>query len=126
MPLLEAIPLNWLNALAVINTFVDKQLNVVVAYPISADKYAMLQVALKNLPVATYFVTLSPALKVALSARGDRILNEWELERIKYHYKIGIHQPNFGLVIDNSTQTADETGEAILKYIQSFSIADRH
>jgi hypothetical protein len=45
-------------------------------------------------------------------------LDEWEKERIKYHYKININNPGFGNVIDNSNQTPEETANQILKLIK--------
>jgi hypothetical protein len=57
-------------------------------------------------------------LETALSNRG-RELTDWEKQRIKHHYQIKINNPGFGIVINNSHQTPEETAEEILRYIKS-------
>lgn len=64
-----------------------------------------------------FVITFAPRLEVAQSKRGDRVLSEWEVQRVKYHYHTGIASPGFGYVIDNSDMTIDETVQAILQRI---------
>ena len=64
-----------------------------------------------------HVITLAPRLEVAQSQRGDRILTDWEVQRVKHHYDVGIASPTFGHIIDNSDLTVDETVAAILKII---------
>lgn len=64
-----------------------------------------------------FVITLAPRLEVAQSKRGDRVLSEWEVQRVKHHYDTGIASPGFGYVIDNSDMTIDETVQAILQRI---------
>ena len=64
-----------------------------------------------------FVITFAPRLEVAQSKRGDRVLSEWEVQRVKYHYDIGIASPCFGYVIDNSDMTIDETVQTILQRI---------
>lgn len=66
-----------------------------------------------------YVITLAPRLEVAQGKRGNRTLTDWEVQRVKHHYDTGIASPTFGLVIDNSDLTVDETVERI------FAIVDK-
>ena len=61
-----------------------------------------------------YVVTLAPRLEVAQSQRGNRVLTDWEIQRIKYHYDTGIASPQFGSIIDNSDLSVAETVQVIL------------
>lgn len=65
-----------------------------------------------------YVITLAPRLEVAQSQRGDRVLTDWEVQRIKHHYDTGIASPKFGFVIDNSDLSLEETVQAILDKIK--------
>jgi adenylate kinase family enzyme len=115
MPLEESIPLNLENVLSLIRNFIDRELNVVIPYPLSQKNYDYLTNELKDLDTKIYAFTLSPKLEKVLMNRGSRELSEEERERIKYHYKIEINTPTFGEIIDNSDQTPEET----VKYIYS-------
>jgi tRNA uridine 5-carbamoylmethylation protein Kti12 len=114
----EAVPLNLENAVSVIKNFTKKGLNTIVPYPISQDNYDYVLNELKDINTKTYFFTLAPKLEKILTNRGDRELNNKERERIKHHYDIGIQNPSFGIVVDNTNQTPEETVEEILKNIK--------
>ena len=64
--------------------------------------------------------TLAPQLGKALTNRGARELSDWEKARIQNHYDIGIHNPSFVEVIDNTEQTPEETSRYILARILRF------
>ncbi len=64
-----------------------------------------------------YVITLAPRLEVAQGKRGDRVLTDWEILRVKHHYDTGIATPKFGEVVDNSDITVDETVSQILEII---------
>ena len=113
LPLEEAISINWENAFALIKNFVKHDLNVLVPYPISQKNYDVILENLKNIHSEIYFFTLSPPLETVLKNRGRRNLSGWEIDRIKYHYKIGINNPSFGVVIDNANETPAETADKI-------------
>ena len=117
MPLEEAIPLNLENALTLIRNFIARDLNVIVPYPLSQKNYDYFVTGLKDLDVEIHVLTLAPKLEKTLTNRGSRELTDWERQRIKHHYDIGIHEPNFGEIIDNTNQTPEETVELILKKI---------
>jgi len=117
MPLEEAIPINLENAISVIRTFTKNGLNTIMAYPIRKENHDYLINNLKDLGVDIYIFTLSPNMESILKNRGERELTEWDIERIKYHYSIGIANPSFGETIDNTHQTPEETADIIFSKI---------
>lgn len=114
MPIDQSIPLNLENAVSVITNFAKRNLNVIVPYPLSQKNHDYMMENLKGLNTAIHVFTLAPQLEKVLTNRGTRELSDWEKERIKYHYNIGIHSPTFGEIIDNTNQTPEETTGAIL------------
>jgi len=114
MPMEQAIPINLENAISVIKNFDKRGLNVIVPYPLSRENYDYIIGEFKNLASDIYFFTLAPKLQKALTNRGKRKIKKSEKDRIKYHYEIGIHNPSFGEIIDNSEQTPEETAKIIL------------
>ena len=116
MPLDESIALNLKNAGAVGGNFLASGLNVVVSYPLNQEEYVYLSEQYR--PFEVYCFTLSPRLEVLHRNRGGRPLTEWERERISFHYQSGIASPSFGVSVDNSDLTAEQTAQKILKAIQ--------
>lgn len=118
MPIDRAVPLNLENAVSVIKNFVSRELNVVVPYPLSQQNYDRVMDELEDTGVEIYIFTLAPKLEKALDDRGTRKLTDWERSRIQHHYDIGIHNPSFGEIIDNSDQDPEETKNYILSRIK--------
>lgn len=114
IPLEESIPINLQNTASLISNFAANNINVIITYPMDKHDYGAVFNALTG-KHDIHFFTLNPKLEVALSNRGSRELTEWEIERIKYHYKAKINKPGFGVNIDNSTQTPEETLEMIME-----------
>ena len=119
LPIDQAVPINLENAVSVIRNFANRNLNVIVLYPLSQNNYDYLSTALKDIETKIFVFTLAPNLQKVLTNRGDRKLDDWERSRIKHHYDIGIHNPSFGEVIDNSEQTPEETTHYILNKLKS-------
>jgi adenylate kinase family enzyme len=117
MPIDKAVPINLENALSVIRNFVKRELNVIVPYPLSQKNYDFITSGLKDLDTEIHVFTLAPKLEKVLENRGTRELTEQEKERIKHHYDIGIPNPKFGEIINNSDQTPQETADYILSKI---------
>lgn len=117
MPIDQAIPINLENAISVIRNFTNHNLHVIIPYPLSQKNYDYVIDKLKNLATEIHVFTLAPKLEKAPTNRGGRELEESEKDRIKYHYEIGIHNPKFGEVIDNSSQDPKETVQIILESI---------
>jgi len=118
MPLKESIPINLENAVAIIKIFMKKGMSTVVPYPLSKENYQYFIENLKEHKDRMHIFTLSPKLEKVLTNRGARELSEWEKERIKYHYAVGIPSPDFGVIIDNTNQSPNETAEQILSVIR--------
>jgi adenylate kinase family enzyme len=116
MPLEESIPINLDNTALLINSFSKREISSIVTYPLNQDEFEYLTAKIKSKEVI-YFFTLNPDLEIALSNRG-RELTEREKQRIKHHYQIKINNPGFGIVINNTQQTPEETAEKILRYIK--------
>ena len=116
MPLEESIPINLESAVAVAKIFLKHGLNVVFSYPLRAEDYSWMREQFEG-PV--HFVTLRPPMNVSQSQRGARVLTEWEVSRIAYHYQTAGANPDLGLVIDNSKLTPEETAREILRRIQA-------
>ena len=118
MPLSESIPLNLENAVSLIKNFTKQGLNVVIPYPLSQKNYDYFVSNLSDLNTKIFVFTLAPKLEIALTNRGTRALSEAEKDRIKYHYEIGIPNPSFGQIIDNSALTPDEVVALILNAVR--------
>lgn len=117
MPIDKAVPINLENALSVIRNFIKREINVIVPYPLSQKNYDFMMSGLKDLDTEIHVFTLSPKIEIALTNRGGRELTEQEKDRIKHHYDIGISNPTFGEIIDNSDQTPEKTADYILSKI---------
>ncbi len=121
MPLEESIPINIETSIAVTKVFVRRGLHVIFSYPLRPEDYELILRELAELGVPIYGVTLRPRLEVSLTNRGTRQLTDWERSRIPFHYETRLNEPTFGIVIDNSAQTPDETAREILSYIKETS-----
>ena len=62
--------------------------------------------------------TLAPQLEKVLTNRGNRELTDWERSRIQHHYDTGIQKPNFGVIIDNTNQTPEETVDIVISKLK--------
>lgn len=118
MPIEKAVPINLENAFSLIKNFVSKDINVIVPYPLSQKNHDYMMEQLKSTGTDIFIFTLSPKLEKVLMNRGNREINDWERSRIKHHYNIGINNPTFGEIIDNSNQTPEETSSIILSKIE--------
>ncbi|MEI8339819.1 MAG: hypothetical protein WCF94_04130 [bacterium] len=117
MPIDKAVPINWENAVSVIKNFSKHGISSIIPYPISQKNYDYVMAELKDLNENIMVFTLAPKLESALENRGTRELSDWEKERIKYHYEIGIPNPTFGEIIDNTDLTPEQTAEYIMEKI---------
>lgn len=117
VPLEKAIPINLENAISLTKNFVKHNFSVFIPYPLSKKNYDFLVEGLRDAREKIYTFTLNPSIETVLEGRG-RTLTGWEKERIKHHYKIKINKPDFGIIIDNSHQTPDETTAQILTLIK--------
>lgn len=102
-------------AIKTINASLARGNDVVANYVVRQKDYDRLQQEINT--DQQHIITLAPRLEVAQSQRGERVLTDWEMQRIKYHYDSGIASPRFGIIIDNSDVTIDQTVDKILHII---------
>lgn len=114
----QSIPLNFENAVSLIKNFAKRGLSVIVPYPLSQKNHDFMVASLKDINAEMYFFTLAPSIEKAQSDTERRKLTDWERERIKHHYEIGIPRPDFGEVIDTTNQTPEETTKFILEVLR--------
>lgn len=120
----KAIPINIENTILVGKNLLKHKYNLIISYPLPLHRTKELVDAFKEMDKEIYYFSLSPKLEKALENRGARELTEAEIERIKYHYEKGINDPGFGVAIDNSNQSINDTVEEILKNINGKNILD--
>jgi hypothetical protein len=118
MPIDQAVPINLENAVSVIRNFAHNGLNVIVPYPLSQKNHDYIIEQLKDINTNIFIFTLAPKLERVLTNRGTRELDDGERLRIEHQYNIGVHNPLFGEIIDNSHQTPEETRDYILEKIK--------
>ena len=104
-------------AIEAINAATGAGYNVVANFVIRKEDFERFEHEIHTQPQV--FITLSPGLNVAQSQRGDRVLTEWEIKRIKAHHDEGIAAPEYGHIIDNSSLTTDETVDKIMQIVES-------
>lgn len=117
MPIEESVPLNLENAASVINNFAKRKMNVVVNYPLSKKNYEYL-VSRLDIPKAEIQVfSLNPDIQIILNERDGKKA-EYYGDRIKHLDAKQIANPDFGITIDSSKLTPEETAEIILESIK--------
>jgi hypothetical protein len=102
-------------AIQTINEYTRQGQDVVANYVLRKKDFDRLAREVETQPQIV--ITLAPRLEIAQGKRGDRTLTDWEVSRVKHHYDSGIASPPFGLTIDNSDITIDETVDRIVKII---------
>lgn len=107
-------------AIKTINDYAKQGKDVVANYVVRQRDYDRFETEITTHPQIV--VTLAPRLEIAQSNRGNRVLTDWEIARVKHHYDVGIASPSFGHIIDNSELTVAETVNEILRLVTNHSI----
>ncbi|MBP9842880.1 MAG: hypothetical protein KBC62_02640 [Candidatus Pacebacteria bacterium] len=113
MPFEDYIKLNYDLVSDIVSAYNRRSVGVIVVYPLSEKVFADKKEILSDFDI---FI-IDPGFENALNQRGSRVLNEWEIERIKHQYETGLHQLSAGVKIDTSNLTPEETSETIIKNI---------
>lgn len=117
LPLEQALPITLQNIAAIAKNFLEAGIHVIVDYPLEQPQFATLSSQLAEYVSAIHAFVLSPRLELAQSQRGERVLSAAEIERIAYHYQTKMHDPGFGIRIDNSELTVEETAQIIYRHL---------
>jgi hypothetical protein len=117
MSLEEAIPVTVKGMASAVKEFVEKGQSVVAMWPLRAEDHQVLISALEGLDSRIVTFALNPSLKAANTNRGTRELTEWEINRNHELYKMGINNPGFAVVLDNTHETPEETLGRIYQYL---------
>lgn len=126
VPLAEAIPISLENAVAVARNLVRRRFHVVITYPLGEDDHRFLRDAFADLAIPIHTFILAPPQETALTDRGTRPLTAHERRRIREQYADGRHRPSFGIAIDNSAQTPNETARQILAHLNPTETTGDH
>ncbi len=105
-------------AITAINAATAEKNNVVANFVARKEDYIRLEHEIHTHP--QIFITLSPGLKVAQSQRGDRVLTDWEIKRIKAHHVDGLASPDYGYIVDNSRLSVEVTVEEIMSIVTKY------
>ncbi len=115
----ESVPYNMQNIISLTRNFITMgNLNVVISYLISSENFKIISKGLEDLNVPIFAFTLAPDINVVTTNRGTRELKIWEVEQIKKTYAENFHNPEYGVIVNNTHQTPEETAKFILDKIQ--------
>jgi gluconate kinase len=103
---------------ALVKIVVKHEEKVVVAYPLWNEDFDSLKNNLAEINVPLHFVALNPRLDIAVTNRGTRELEAWEVDWIKELYAKGVNSPTFATGIDNTDMTPEECAEAVVKLLK--------
>ncbi len=93
-------------------------LDVIVDYQFTDQVRKEIVVALEDVDFETKWFLLKPAMGKVLQGSATRPeLNEWEIDRIKYHYASPLMETSMATVIDSTNLTASQTLEKIKEII---------
>jgi broad-specificity NMP kinase len=109
----EYVKLNYDIFPEVVEMYNKRGFGVIIVYPLGEEKYYGIKEKLTSFQI----FTIDPTLEVSLQDRGERKLNDWERERIKYHYDKNIHNASFATRIDTKGKSPEETAKEIISKI---------
>jgi len=113
----DAIPITYKNIFSITQNFLQDGYNVVIDYPFYKTDFQRLVECFEEYDIHAFVLT--PPLEIAQSQRGERVISQQEVDRIAYHYQTNLHNPDFGIAIDNSKLDIEETVEHILTYLNA-------
>lgn len=111
----KAIPIVIEMGILVTKKLLTEGYNVVLVYPLCDRHYQQMSRSFRRWSIASF--VLSPQKNTIQPGRGKRRLIPWEKRRIAFQYKTGLHQPRFGLKIDNTSKRPSQVAKAILSYL---------
>jgi len=88
----------------------------ILTWPLIGDDRIMFAYA-EKLELEPAVINLIPEKNSIQRNRGSRELTDREMKRIDYMYEQDVHKPKFGVSIDNTHQTVEETTDEVMKII---------
>lgn len=101
----------------IIEIFHKRNVDVIVVYPITKTRAEEFLQKFPN----TIFITLDPGIAVVTQQRGDRVLSEWEVNRIHELYAKGINDIGHGIRITTERFAVDD----VINQIDSYKKLDK-
>jgi hypothetical protein len=117
MDLERAVPLNIKNGISVAKNFIDQNIDVIIAYPLSDGDYLYLK-SFIDFPCEIIGITLGCDFGKNIINRGARELSNYEIERIKWMHNNGVANPDFSQVIDTTNRSMEETVDLIIERLR--------
>ena len=111
MPFEDYVALNYAMVSDVVGAYNRRSIGAIVVYPLGEKVFMENEEKFSDFDI---FI-IDPGFENALNQRGSRVLSEWEKERIKHQYEIGLHQLSAGVKIDTCSLTPEETADVIIK-----------
>ena len=88
-------------------------------WPLWGDEAEFMLMYARQLQLEPIIVNLVPDIEVIKRDRGERVLTDWELNRIDFMYNTGkINEPKYGIKINNGYLTQDETADKIIRILK--------
>jgi len=116
----EVIPHALEDSLSLTKSWVQRGYHVIVSWPISVSHHEQFLDLSRELDVSLLTFTLKVRKEIAMSNRGGRELNSWELNRIEEIYSDSLI-PDVGVVIDSSDLSIEKTVNAVLDYVNDIT-----
>ncbi|MEC5144460.1 hypothetical protein [Chitinophaga sp. 212800010-3] len=103
------------DALDLARNWISRNFIPVLNWPLYGKEVIYMLEYAEKLGLQPILINLTPPYDVVAGNRNERILEEWELQRIRYMYDVcRMHEPVYGHRIDNSGLTVAETVERIV------------
>ncbi len=100
----------------IIQSWMRSGLDIIIDYPFDDKARQLIVDSLSDLNVTYKWYLLKPDIEKVLAGSGTRPkLNEWEIERIKYHYSGDLVKTSIATVIDSTHQLPEETAKEIME-----------
>lgn len=113
MPIEKAVPFNIKNGIDVSRNFIEGSIDVLFAYPLSDTDFHYVK-GLIDFECDIKCITLFCKLEENIKNRGNRILSEWEINRIQWMHDNGLAKPSFSEIIDTTNKDVNEIAEEII------------
>ena len=113
MPIEKAVPLNIRNGMVVAKNFIQNGINAIFAYPLS-DADFKFATSIIDFECQIESITLFCDLDENIKNRGDRVISDYEVGRIKWMHENGLSKPSFSRIIDTTNMSISEAANVVI------------